>query len=487
MNRDLILILDFGGNQAYYTARKLRGEQFYCEILPGNASAEEIAAHSPKGILMAGGEDAGEHLLLPYGAADINVPILALGKSSDIIAENIGAELLGPQMGNGNESVQFHACDLFESLSESDRFFECINGYHLPDGYEAIADTPSGLMPAFGNFEKNIYGLQFYVESNDPDGLMILQNFADHICGCSRSWTVDSIAAQLIEDARAELDNVNVLMPVSSSADSAVAAAILSHAIGNKLTCLYIDSGLHSLGDAELIQKTFSDQMKLNLVIVHAEDRFLKALRGITDPAQKRAQLATEFSAVFTEEFIKTGKNDCVALGSIYSPTTRKQPPILSEFIDGCRIYAPLRILFKEDARMLGHFLNVPDELITRFSYSNTGLATRCLGEVTPERLSMLRQADAIYRAEVERAGYSRKIAQYFAILTDIVTPGRSGSGYVCALRALGTSNAGKAPAYKLPYDLMEAVVTRITSEVPGINHVVYDITGRPTAAVEWE
>lgn len=487
MNRDLILILDFGGNQAYYTARKLRGEQFYCEILPANATAEEIAARSPRGILMAGGENTDTPPMLSCHAEDMHVPILALGKSSQIIADDIGAESLGPQLSDSRESVQFTSCALFESLSESDRFFDCINGYNLPEGYIPIASTPSGLTAAFGQPVRNIYGLQFYVESNDPDGLMILQNFAERICGCKRSWTVDSIASQLIEDARTALENAKVLMPVSSSADTAVTAAILSRAIGNRLTCLYIDTGLHSMGDADRIRRTYADQMNLNLVVVNAEERFLKALRGVADPVQKRAILANEFSAAFIEEYIHTGDSDCVALGTIYSDILRKRPQALSGLIDGCRSYAPLRYLFKEDVRMVGHYLGVPDELLTRMTFSNAGLAVRCLGEVTAERLSILRHADAIYCEEIERAGYSRKIAQYFAVLTDITTPGQNGCGYVCALRALGTSNAGKAPAYKLPYDLMEAIVTRITSEIVQINHVVYDITGRPTAAVEWE
>lgn len=487
MKRDLILILDFGGKQAYYMARKLRGEQFYCEILPGDTSPEEILAHSPRGIMMAGGENEEAPVRLPYSIEDLGVPVLALGGSAGIIAGNIGAELLGPQLCGSNETVQFSACPLFDTLTESDRYFDRISGYNLPDGYEPLAATPSGLIPAFGSCKKNIYGLQFYVESNDPDGLMILQNFAEQICGCKRSWTVDSIAAELIEDARSDLGTANVLMPVSSSADTAVTAAILNHAIGSRLTCLYIDSGLHSMGDAELVRRTFADQMKLNLVVVHAEERFLKALRGVTDPAQKRAVLMQEFSAIFSEEFIRTGSSDCVALGTVYADLLFRRPQALSGILDGCRSYAPLRLLFKEDVRMVGHYLGVPDELIAKSSFSNTGFAVRCLGEVTAERLSMLRHADAIYREEVEKAGYSRKIAQYFAVLTDIMTPGSTGSGYVCALRALGTSNAGKASPYKLPYDLMDAVVTRITSEVAGINHVVYDITGRPTASVEWE
>ena len=213
----------------------------------------------------------------------------------------------------------------------------------------------------------------------------------------------------------------------------------------------------------------------------------MKALKGVHDPAEKRQLLYSEFSALYAEEYIKSGSAECMAEGTIYSDVLRCKPQLLYHMIDGCKKIEPLRLLFKDEVRALGRLLGVPEELIKRPSFASTGLSARCMGEVTPEKLEMLREADAIFRQEVEKAGLDRKIAQYFAVLTDMKTPGINGEGYVCALRALGSSSAGRASAYKLPYDLMEAVVLRITTEVPGINHVVYDITGRPTAAVEWE
>lgn len=488
MNTDLIFILDLGGSQAYYTARRLRGEQFYCEVLDANTPLEQVLSRNPKGIILAGGDSDSEQTpALPFDPEAFGVPLLAFGGAARMLAERIGAERQGTPVRGGKDFVQFKLCDLFSELSENDRFFERIDEYVLPEDYLPIAVTPAGLSPAFGNLYKNIYGLQFYVESNDPDGLKILENFAEFICKCPRNWSVDNYAPILIEHTRSLIGDASIMLPVTGGLDSAVTAALLSRAVGSKLTCIYIDSGLLRKGDPELVQKSLHEQMGLNLIIVDARERFMKLLKGVCDPEEKRRLLYNELSTLYAEEYIKSGNAECMAEGTIYSDVLRCKPKFLTHMIDGCRIIEPLRLLFKEEVRTLGRFLGVPEELLKRPSFASTGLSARCLGEVTPEKLAILREADAIFRQEVEKAGLDRKIAQYFAILTDMKTPGVHGEGYVCALRALGSSSAGRAAAYKLPYDLMDAVVTRITTEVPGINHVVYDITGRPTAAVEWE
>jgi len=488
MNTDLILVLDFGGNQAYYTARRLRGEQFYCEILPGDTDPEEIIARKPLGIVIAGGEnDDAQAQPLPFDPEMFHVPVLALGAAARMLAESCSAQYSGTQRKNGIDSVLFSICDLFEGLSENDRFLDRVDQYALPEGFSPIATTHSGLTPGFACLPKHIYGLQFYVESNDPDGLQILQNFAENICGAPRDWYVENFAPLLIEQLREKIGDGSVLIPVSGGVDTAVAAAVLHRAIGNRLTCLFVDTGLLRKGDAELVRKTFYDQMGMNLLFVEAQDRFVKALQGVSDPREKRRIMHDEFSAMFAEQYIKSGSYDHMAEGTIYPDIIRGEPRLVSNMIDGCTRIEPLRLLFKDDVRALGRYLEVPGELINRPSFECSGLSVRCLGEVTEEKLAMLREADAIFCEEVEKASLTRRIAQFFVILTDLKTPGINGNGYLCALRALGSSNAGKAPAFKLPYDLMEAVVQRITTEVPGITHVVYDITGRPIASVEWE
>lgn len=488
MNTDLILVLDYGGAQAYYTARRLRGEQFYCEILPGNIPVEQLLAREPAGLILAGGD--GKALRpepLPFDPRDLSIPVLAFGGASRMLAETIGAEHRGIQLESGKDFVQFAPCPLFEQMDENDRFFDRVDGYVLPEGFVPIATAPSGLTPGFADLEKQIYALQFYVESNDPDGLKILENFAGRICGLSPNWTVENFAPRLVEAVRTQLGTSSVLIPVSGGVDSAVTAALLHRAVGGRLNCLFINTGLLRKGDPELVRRCFYEQMGMNLIEVEASERFVKALSGVHDPAEKRRIMRDEFSAVFAEQYVKAGDIDCMAEGTIYPDVLHGSPHAVNSLIDGCRRIEPLKLLFKEDVRALGRYLGVPEELIHRPSFESSGLSVRCLGEVTPSRLNMLREADAIFCEEVEKASLSRRIAQYFAILTEMRTPSRSGEGYVCVLRALGVSNAGKAPAYKLPYDLMEAVVQRITTEIPGITHVVYDITGRPIADVEWE
>ena len=488
MDKDAILILDFGGNQAYYTARRMRGEQFYCEILPGNTDPETIMAMSPKGIVLVGGECAELHApALPFEPDVFGVPVLALGGAARMLATSIKAEYTGIQMENNKDFVQFSVCDLFEELSENDRYFERVDGFTLPEGYISIASTQNGLMPCFANLEKHIYGLQFYVESNDPDGFKILENFAGGICGCTKNWTVENFAPVLIERIREEVGDSNVLISISGGVDSAVTAALLSRAIGNRLVCLFVDNGLLRKGDPEMVRRIFRDDMKLELVEVDARERFVNALRGVSDPEEKRDILYDEFSSVLAEQYVKVGSVEFMAEGTIYPDVLSGKPRLGHKMIEGCRAIEPIRQLFKEEVRALGRYLNLSEEIVTRPSFASPGLAIRCLGEVTQERLHVLREADLIFRQEIEKAGLSRKIAQFFVILTDLKTPGLRGDGYVCVLRAMGSSNAGNAPAYRLPYDLMDAVVRRITGEVPGVNHVVYDITARPIASVEWE
>ncbi len=486
---DMILILDFGGNHAYYTARRLRAERFYCEILPGDTGFARALELAPRGVVLAGGEtDPGERAsALPFDPVALGAPVLAFGGAARMLAERVGADYCGTALRDSNAFVEFRPCPLFEELNESDRLFDRLDKYEaLPEGWQELASAPGGVCPAFGRVDKNIYGLQFYVESNDPDGFRILENFASNVCGCPRGWTVESFGPKLLEQAREAVGDMRVLVPVSGGVDSAVTAALLQKAIGARLSCLFIDTGFLRKGDADVVSRCLYEQMGLSLIQIDARERFMKALSGVSKPSEKRRVIREEFSSIFAEQYVKAGEFECMAEGTIYPDVLHHRPRLVSNLIDGCKRVEPLKFLLKDDVRSLGRWLGVPDELVTRSSFESCGLAIRCLGAVTPERLRMLREADAIFNEEIERAGLSKRIAQHFAVLTDLQTPGAH-PGCVCALRALGSSSEGRAPAYKLPYDLMEAAVRRITGEVAGINRVVYDITGRPAAAVEWE
>lgn len=482
---DLILVLDFGGNQAYYTARRLRGERFYCELLPGDTTPEQLAARAPRGVILAGGDERDDEL--PFDPQLLGVPVLALGGAARLLARRVGAKWASLRLRDAMEFMQLMPSPLFEGLSDSERRFARVDDFELPEGYRRIAALTSDISPAFSDDAGRIFGVQFYVESNDPDGLVLLTNFAGGICGLKRSWTVENFAPMLIETVRRRLGEHPTMIPVTGSMESVVAAALLHRAIGDRLTCLFIETGLLRKGEPEALRDTFDRALGIPLTTVNARERFLGVLSRTADPVEKRRLVHDEYAAVFIGEFVKSGMVERMAEGTSFPDILHRNPRLVERMIDGCDPYEPLSRLYKEDVRALGRYLGVPEAVVTKPTYEFCGLSVRCLGRVNAERLDMLRHADAILSEEMERADLSRRAGQYFAVLTDIRTPGEGGEGYVCVLRALTHSNEGRAGALRLPYDVMDALVRRITGEVKGINHVVYDITGRPTAAVEWE
>ena len=287
---DMILILDFGGNQAYYTARRLRGERFYCEILPGDTDPAQMIKLAPRGVILAGGDtpDGERAPALPFDPELPGVPVLAFGGAARMLAERIEAEYRGESLRNEKAFLQFAPCTLFENLSEADRLLTRVDAYEdFPEGWTAIATAENEVVPAFANLEKHLYGLQFYVESNDPEGFTILENFAERVCGCPRNWTVEEFTPGLIEQVRAEAGEMRVLIPVSGSVDPAVTAALLQKAIGSRLSCLFIDTGFLRKGEAELVRRCYRDEMGMNLIEVNARERFLR--RSAASPIPRRS------------------------------------------------------------------------------------------------------------------------------------------------------------------------------------------------------
>lgn len=491
MHTDSILILNFGGEQAQLTARKLRGERFFCEILPCETSAEEIAKRMPKGIVLAGGPedpDAPTARRMDVNIFSLGIPVLALGSGARRMALMLGGQMLGTQLEKRTAQISFSQIPLFEGLGESERYFDRVDSMELPEGFSAIAYAAGGVVPAFASEERKLYALQFYTESNDPDGLQILANFAGAICGCEAWWSMEAFVELALKDIRNTVGDGNALMAISGGVDSSVCVALMHRAIGDRLRCLYINTGLMRKGETALVTSTFRDALGLELICVDAGERILKRLESVTDPAVKRAVVEEEIMRVVQDEAEELGEIDCLSQGTIY-------PDVLSgggrRTCGFDKIIEPLRLLFKDEVRELGEVLGVPKELISRQPFPEPGLAVRIVGEVTREKLDMLSEADAIFRSEIAEAGLDRRIWQYFAVLTDIRTLGqRNGERieeYAVALRAVSSQDALAYNVYRLPYDLLERVSARITQDVPGINRVMYDVTGKSSSFIEWE
>lgn len=487
MENDFILILDFGGAQAQSMARKLRGQNYYCEVHPCTVDVNTIRRKAPCGLLLAGGpgDQPFDEEILRLG-----LPVLAMGFCARTMAQTFGAVCEGALLTGRASQITFLPCPLFDGLGESDRYFDRIDALKLPEGFEPIATTIEGLMPAYANVEAKLYGVQFYAESNDPDGVQILANFAGSICGCEPYWSPEFYIDREVQYLRDRLGEGRAIMAISGGVDSTVCAMLMRRAIGDRLKCVFVDTGLLRKGEVENVTHTFRDQLGLELVVADTRERVMNALVGVTDPHQKRRIIHEAFVHTMQEEASAYAGAEFLVEGTIYSDLLSGTPHD-SGYGQALKRIEPIRMLFKDEVRDVGEALGVPRELLSQQPFPGSGLAIRCLGEVTAEKLFLLREADAIFRSEIVEAGLDRRIGQYFAILTDIQTVGmRDGkpcTEYVCVLRAVNATNSSNAAIAKLPYDLIERVVQRITGQVPGINRVVYDVTGKPSAMVEWE
>ena len=468
---DMLLILDFGGMQAQSVARRLRGESVYCEILPCNADIKKVLEKEPRGLVLAGEGDA------PCKAElfETGLPVLAFGHGAREAVRNFGGQLSGIVLERKIAHIEFGEDPLFASLTECDRFIERADAWELPEEFAQIASA--GL--AFSCAEKRIWGLQFYPEVNDPDGLRILSNFAD-ICDCAREWTIGNFIDRSMDSIREQVGEGHAFIAISGGVDSTVCAVLMHRAIGRRMHCVHVDTGLMRKDEAAQIKKMFGD-MGMELRMVHAKDRFLARLEGISDSESKRRAVGEEFIRALAEEAQSMGEEDHLVQGTIYTDVLNAGGSAAGFILAEKRfagLVEPLRTLFKDEVRALGVALGLPAEMVYRQPFPGPGLAVRCMGEVTEDKLEILREADAIFREEIKAAGLDKKMQQYFAVLT-----GEKDS--IVALRAVNRAEAGRVAAVKLPYDLLERCVERIM-QVQGVSRVVYDISGSP-AGVEWE
>lgn len=491
MDNDFILVLDLGGPEAIEMARKLRNQRYYTEIMSCGANIELFRRKAPRGILVVGGEDKPGRF--PRAVLELGVPVLALGGAARRMMEACGAQSEGVLLQDQASQITFMDCKLFDSLSESDRYFARVDGFALPQGFQSIASTLEGFSPAFANLDRNLYGLQFYAESNDPDGGVILSNFAEKICGCTPIWTVEDYIKEETRFIRERVGEGRALMAISGGVDSATCAMLMRRAIGSRLECVFIDNGLLREGEAELVLNTFEYDLGLPLIHIDARQRFLKRLKDITDPVEKHRAVYDEYMTIMAELGDEHPEADFFVQGTIYPDLLLRgsSDEVYARRFDAGKRLEPIRMLFKDEVRRLAELLGLPQALVNRQPFPAPGLAIRCIGEVTEERLELLRRADAILREEVQASGQDKRLTQYFMILGSSRTLGRRDGvynyEYVCTVRAVTEQGATSYSVGRIPYDLLDRVASRIISEIPGINRVTYDISASENTAVEWE
>ena len=490
MNNDFILVLDMGGPQAVAMARKLRLQRYYTEIISRRADIDLFRRKSPRGILIVGGDDGARADAFPRAVLSLGIPVLAMGGAARLMAEAEGAVSEGVLLENTAAQIRFSPCELFHGLEVSDRYLARIDGYTLPEGYHPIAITDDGLTPAFGNFSRSLYGLQFYAESNDPDGAAILSNFAERICGCTPMWTIENYIEEELRYVQEKIGDGSAVMAVSGGVDSAACAVLMHRAIGNRLCCVFVDNGLLRTDESQQVTRMMQEELHLPLIRIDARERFLNRLKGISDPVEKHRAVHNEFISVLSE-FREAHSAGFMVKGTIYSDllASGASDAAYARQFDPGTLLEPVRMLFKDEVRELAAALGLPADLIARQPFPAPALAVRCCGEVTAEKLTLLRCADGIFREAVAEAGQDKRLANAFAVLLDTRAltrrDGASDYGYACALRAVVEHGDSFMPG-KLPYDLLERVSERILSQVPGIGRVVLDISGSG-CAVEWE
>ena len=507
-----ILVLDFGGQYNQLIARRVRSEQVYAEIIPYNKiTPEEIKAIGYKGIIFTGGPNSVYDEKSPHYTADIldlGIPILGICYGHQLMAYMAGGEITSAKDSSeyGKTLVTVEENILFDGFPEESVCWMSHTDYvkTVPEGFKIIAHTEKCPCAAICDENRKLFGVQFHPEVTHTDfGKQMLHNFIFSICKCKADWKMSNFIEASVEKYKKELAGKKVLLALSGGVDSSVAAVLLNKAIGENLTCIFVDHGLLRKDEGDFVENTFGKQFGINLIRVNAEDRFLSRLKGVTEPEQKRKIIGEEFIRVFEDEAKKLGKINVLVQGTIYpdviesgkgdSAVIKSHHNVggLPDVISFERIVEPLRDLFKDEVRETGMQLGIPYELVWRQPFPGPGLAVRLLGEITKDKLDVLRDADAIFREEIANAKLEGSTNQYFAVLTDLRSVGVKGDartyGYTVALRAVTTDDFMTAEWTRLPFDVLEKTSNRITNEIQGITRVVYDITSKPPATVEWE